>query len=1216
MAAPQSIRSLVTRYDRQRNQPRSEPAARGQLHAKYVHKLLAALAWDTTHTYESAGSGGQVVREHALARVAVDEKRPPQYSLRVSGVRKCFVGIAPDKARLSEDPMPAFHLRRFAWSANLPLSVLGNFEELCVYDGRIRPLSSDQPDVGRVLRFQYTEYEERWDDIAGLLSKSAVERGELDRFVTKRPADSLLVDDAFLNEIDGWRRSLAQSIDAHNPWLSLGELNSAVQLTIDRIIFLRICEDRGIEPYGQLRALQDGGTVYRRLLDLFMRADARYNAGLFRIEMETIHGARGDSIAPRLSIDDEVLRAIFRNLYAPESPYEFSVISADILGQVYERFLGQVITRSSEQGVNIEEKPEVRKSGGVYYTPSRVVEHIVRSTVGRLCEGKTPEEVASMRILDPSCGSGSFLTAAYQYLLDWHRDFYVSDGVVNHRDRVRRIPHGGFRLSLEERSRIVLNNIYGVDIDAQAVEITKLSLLLKVLEGEGTERNQLVLLRDRVLPDLANNIQCGNSLVGLDFEQRAAILTEEQRHKINAFDYANRFPDIFGSEHPGFDAIIGNPPYLSFSGPHSVEIPDAMRAYLKDTFSSFRWPSTHALFIERSVVFLSRRYVAFIVPDQVAHLQGYRPLRELVQEHAGLVDVHYWGENVFKGVLTPALTFLVDKDFNGPTKIVEEDGDIRFGTISGGANWNISALPTLLEKVRVRSFSIRPFIKDCGIMTNRSKEQVIPITDSSEDDIPVLEGTSIQRYTCAPPTHAVHKDPSLRIRRSEETYRDAAFLIRQTAAYPIVGPHEHALHFRNSLLALYAPSPWPDVRYIVGILNSRLMRVIYTETIREAGQKTFPQVKIGSLGSLPLRELDPDNPAERAFHDEIVRSVEEILALRRALREASDAEQDAVKRRIGIVDDRLDRLVYRLYGLSKDEVTLVNQALGHAVDSNAQPPASAKLPRSAEEMTSGELWGRVENSPKDEGWQACLDELVERENPDVPAYIASQMQIGELQPSVRSALVFAAERSQCFEPDVRAALKEGLLAQAIALRDAGEERPLWSAVRRFASLVPVEEVDALLSFLRDEDQPTTLQVALQGIQHIFSVDLPRRYAAVERVRERVHHLATKFISPAYLAPHSGGASLALQLFCAAAALLDAQLSSLGERLLQLHRPYLVSRATEFLHTLELAWARAHEVEPRAEAQRLLSESIAKLSPSEPEHRASGHNNEGRGEHRS
>ena len=312
------------------------------------------------------------------------------------------------------------------------------------------------------------------------------------------------VDKAFLGEIEGWRDALARTIALRNPSLSQRELNYAVKATIDRIIFLRICEDRGIEPYGRLQGLCNGGGTYGRLRQLFYEADQRYDSGLFHFADENGRSGAADRLTLELTIDDKPLKDILKRLYYPESPYEFSVLPADILGQVYEQFLGKVIRLTPGHRAVVEDKPEVKNAGGVYYTPTYIVDYIVKHTVGRLLEGLTPKQAAELRILDPACGSGSFLIGAYQYLLDWHLKEYA-EHPGKHRKELVQGRGGEWRLTTSEKKRILQSCIYGVDIDAQAVETTKLSLLLKVLEGETAESidAQLSFLRERALPDLS-----------------------------------------------------------------------------------------------------------------------------------------------------------------------------------------------------------------------------------------------------------------------------------------------------------------------------------------------------------------------------------------------------------------------------------------------------------------------------------------------------------------------------------------------------------------------------------------------------------------------------------------------------------------------------------------------------------------------------------------
>ena len=459
--------------------------------------MFELLGWDIHNRQGDAEAYRDVVHEESL-KIGGSHQGP---GLFVPNRRRAEIFVAARKpaVKIKQDVDPAFQLRRYAWSAKLPLSILTNFEEFAVYDCRVRPEKSDSPSTARTLYCTFDQYEDRWDEIAAIFSREAVLKGSFDKYAesTKKKRGTAEVDAAFLDEIETWRSELARNLALRNPDLSQRELNVAVQKTIDRIIFLRMCEDRGIELYGRLQPMLNGPQVYARLGELFRQADDRYNSGLFHFSPEKGRHESPDEWTLALTIDDAVLKEIIRKLYYPESPYEFSVLGADILGQVYEQFLGKVIRLTPGHRAMVEDKPEVKKAGGVYYTPTYIVEYIVKNTVGKLLEGKTAFEAAArtptwkpakngrpLSVLDPACGSGSFLIGAYQYLLDWYRDWFVADDPSRHKDRVYQTKQGQWRLTTAERKRILLDHIYGVDIDPQAVEVTKLSLLLKVLEAE------------------------------------------------------------------------------------------------------------------------------------------------------------------------------------------------------------------------------------------------------------------------------------------------------------------------------------------------------------------------------------------------------------------------------------------------------------------------------------------------------------------------------------------------------------------------------------------------------------------------------------------------------------------------------------------------------------------------------------------------------------
>ncbi|MFO8033680.1 MAG: type I restriction endonuclease, partial [Candidatus Bipolaricaulota bacterium] len=439
------VRKLVARFQDNRDAYTTSGYNETQLRREFVDPLFTDLGWDVANTAGYAEAYKDVVHEDAIKIGGAT--KAPDYCFRVGGTRKFFVETKRPATRIKDDPESAYQLRRYAWSGKLPLSILTNFAELAVYDCRVKPDRSDPASTARILYLTCEEYETRWQELAGIFGKESVLKGSFDRYAesTKAKRGTAEVDDAFLKEIESWRDLLARNLALRNPELSQRELNFAVQRTIDRLIFLRICEDRGIEHYGALQALLNGENIYGRLSHLFRRADERYNSGLFHFRQEKDRPEPPDELTLALTVDDKVLKDIIRRLYYPDSPYEFSVLPADILGQVYEQFLGKVIRLTAGHRAKVEEKPEVRKAGGVYYTPTYIVDYIVEHTVGKLLEGKSPQEVGGLtknwrpaktrqpiRVLDPACGSGSFLLGAYQYLLDWYRDRYIEHGPEVH----------------------------------------------------------------------------------------------------------------------------------------------------------------------------------------------------------------------------------------------------------------------------------------------------------------------------------------------------------------------------------------------------------------------------------------------------------------------------------------------------------------------------------------------------------------------------------------------------------------------------------------------------------------------------------------------------------------------------------------------------------------------------------------------------------------
>ena len=362
---PSRVAELVVTFDRHIETYRSQQYNETQLRREFIDPLFIELGWDVTNRAGYAQAYKDVIHEDAIK--VGGATKAPDYCFRIGGVRKFFLEAKKPSVNIKGDPHPAYQLRRYAWSAKLPLSILTDFEEFAIYDCQIRPKHTDKADTARIQFFTYKDYHKKWDEIADIFSKESILKGSFDKFAvaTKGKRGTTTVDIEFLKEIETWRRMLARIIALRNRSLSRDEINFAVQRTIDRTLFLRMCEDRGIEDYGQLLKISSGDHSYPRLCEIFEKADQKYNSGLFHFHDESGRPQEPDKLTPNIIIDDKDLKWILHSLYYPQSPYEFSVLPAEILGNVYEQFLGKVITLTSAHRADVEEKPEVKKAGGV-----------------------------------------------------------------------------------------------------------------------------------------------------------------------------------------------------------------------------------------------------------------------------------------------------------------------------------------------------------------------------------------------------------------------------------------------------------------------------------------------------------------------------------------------------------------------------------------------------------------------------------------------------------------------------------------------------------------------------------------------------------------------------------------------------------------------------------------------------------------------------------
>ena len=949
---PQKIRELVDRFHRNIDQYKSGKYNEAQVRQEFIDPMFKALGWDMDNEEGNAEAYKDVIHEDAIKIGSAT--KAPDYCFRIGGHRKFFLEAKKPSVHIKEDIDPAYQIRRYAWSAKLPLSVLTDFEEFAVYDCRIKPDKDDKASAARIFYLKYTDYADKWEEIEGIFSKSAVLKGSFDRFAesSKKKKGTAEVDSAFLGEIESWRDIFARNIAMRNETFSQRDLNYAVQATIDRIIFLRICEDRGIEIYGRLMAAANGEGVYSRLLEIFMEADDKYNSGLFHFRKEKGRLESPDELSTSLKIDDKVLRDVIASLYYPDCPYEFSALPADILGQVYEQFLGKVIRLTSGHRAVVEFKPEVKKAGGVFYTPTFIVEYIVKNTVGKLLEGKTPKQATALKICDPACGSGSFLLGAYQCLLDWHRDYYTNNGPEKYKKEMYRAAHGEWRLAIQERKRILLNNIYGVDIDPQAVETTKLSLLLKVLEQETEEslKTNMNLFHERALPDLGNNVKCGNSLIGTDyFEGKLGFLADDDKFSVNPFDWHTAFPQlVIVGKGAGFDAVIGNPPY-------GYMIPQPQQEYFLKHFHHQNYQQDlYLLFLEKYEELLKQNgLLGIIVSNTWLQSITLRGIRKNLAAKYSWRNILYLPEKVFSAIVdTHVLVFERNNMGIKANKQIQVDirknaGIAPFHILpsniipTDGEPINITApkaQQVLFRKIMGSSISLsdvcyvyngaKPFEKGKGnppqtdhVMKN--KPYVQEGKRPGKEWKPLLRGSLINRHRILwdndywikyGPWLAAPRDPAI-FEAPEK------IMVRQTGDSVIGAMVPSGFIGRNNLHIIIPKGKAIHINMFLGILNSKLMDFIYSTINPEKGE-ALAEVKKEHMEMLPIpKKLQSDKSRLLEL------AVSKIIKLNDAtFKTKTPHDRELLQRQIVATDRQIDTLVYELYGLTEEEISLVEGA--------------------------------------------------------------------------------------------------------------------------------------------------------------------------------------------------------------------------------------------------------------------------------------------------
>lgn len=626
-----TIHALVEKYESNRNFYRTLNFNETQVRNEFLDPLFEVLGWDIRNMSGKKTNEREVLLEESLKADAATHSKKPDYTFRLFGERKFFLEAKKPCVDISTDDNPAKQVRRYGYTANLKISVLSNFEDLYIYDTSYKVEDGDTLVKARIKAYHYTDYENVAEELLELVEKESVYTGHFEEVwddielnVVHQSVDSL-----FLEQINQWRLMLGQQILSCDPDLEIDYLGDIVQSYINKILFLRVCEDRNIETYQRLLTIADHNS-HKELVAKFKEADNKYNSGLFEeLISEDVIGNISSSFW-----------MIIRQLYFPESPYSFTVLSSDILGRIYEIFLAEKLAVVDGE-LKIVKKPE-NAERDIVTTPNFVVREILHQTAAEIIQGKTANEINNLKCADIACGSGAFLLELYQLLYDSLVDYYFE----NDRSKLVQTSIDTYKLPYEMKRNLLVNCIYGVDKDFNAVEACKFGLLLKLLEDEDV--NSLSSFHP-ILPDLSNNIFYGNSLLS------TADVPADDAFEINPFDFGDRT----------FDLIVGNPPYMKTEDIKAFT-PKEKSLYEKGNryTSAYKQYDKYFLFIERALNLLKPDgYLGYVVPNKFMKVGAAKELRNFIANNAYLKTMISFGAHqVFADKSTYTCIIVLEKN--------------------------------------------------------------------------------------------------------------------------------------------------------------------------------------------------------------------------------------------------------------------------------------------------------------------------------------------------------------------------------------------------------------------------------------------------------------------------------------------------------------------------------------------------------------------------
>ncbi len=893
--AKEKIAKLVEKYQNLVDTRKVNSYNEAQTRNEFIEPLFEFLGWDMRNLENPS----EVTTEETVSKGRVD------LAFRLNHIPVMFLEAKALKVDLDEWKW-AEQAINYSWNKSVTWAILSDFEGIKIFNAEIPPKSLTQ---NLFFELKWHEYIDRFDQL-WLLSKESFEEKKLFEQAEKwgKLTKRKQVGEKLFEDLTNWRTLLTKDFKKNNSNIDEDAIDEGVQKILDRLIFIRTAEDRKIEQNILLSLVREWETsgkkhnIFKRLNDGFRWFDDHYNSKLF-----------ASHALENWKADDKVFETIIKGLYqtADGYRYDFSAISTDVLGGIYEQYLGYVQGKRQKE----ERTKSKRKSQGIYYTPKYVVEYLIEQTLGEVLKQSKSKDIPNIKILDPACGSGSFLISAYDKILE----------AKNKLDK---------QIGLFDRFEILKNNIYGVDLDEQAIEIAQLNLLLRVLQ----QRTKL--------PTLSHNLRIGNSLVEGDHESLNPYFDQKWRNQ-QPFNFKQEFPEVFKEK--AFDVIIGNPPYVQLS--MSDDLEEGMKKYLIDHYeSSMGRLNTFAFFIRRGLDLLSEGgYLGFIIPNTILTQDYYYQLRKYILDHCAIENIVSFDDLPFKDAVVENVIIILKKTSSErkrnskKVKIIKIDEKLSFKKsnsinqklfyTTNKYSFNINLSETNLQikkKIEVSTKPLNDYLCiNQAIALKHDRAKYLSKEKLSDKYKPVLDGRNINRYsTNWDGTYLKYDINAIHSCKREDIFQNPSkIFFRRVGAKLTATYDDRQFYALNTLVVMNLKTEVQlDIKFFLALFNSKLLNFYYLEFLKST-KKVFSEIQARQVAQLPIREPDLRNEKTKRLYEEILSLSSQMIDLQKEAQETtSNTDKNArLKTEIEKIDEKIDKAIYKLYELTDEEIETIEK---------------------------------------------------------------------------------------------------------------------------------------------------------------------------------------------------------------------------------------------------------------------------------------------------